>query len=63
VQLDVDNTKIFHSNIQTKAHLESICGNNVGLISDGIGPAVKALTQQKTIFHRDFADDHFSFAL
>lgn len=48
-----DNTKLFHSGIQTKAHLQGICDTNVGLIS-----AVRALTQQKTIFHLDLADDH-----
>lgn len=48
-----DNTKMFHSDIQTKAYIQGICDINVGLIS-----AVKALTQQKTIFHLDLADDH-----
>jgi hypothetical protein len=63
VPLNVDDTKMFHSNIQTKTHLQGRCEINVGLISVGIGPAVKALTQQKTIFHRAFADDHLCFVL
>jgi hypothetical protein len=59
----VDNIKMFHSNNQTKAHLRGICEINVGLISVGIGRAVKAFTQQETIFHLDFADDHLCFVL